>query len=106
MRSEDMEFPYEDAVLNHAIADAYERLLLDALQGDSVLFIRSDHIVEAWRIVDPLFQACESVTTPTRKSYAQALGARRPLARYWRRTATRGSPSVGPTTMNPDAPHA
>jgi glucose-6-phosphate 1-dehydrogenase len=60
MRSKDMEFHYEDAFPNHAIADAYERLLQDALQGDPALFIRSDHIEEAWRIVDPLLQAWES----------------------------------------------
>jgi len=34
--------------------EAYERLLADALAGDSTLFIRSDEAEEAWRIVDAL----------------------------------------------------
>ncbi|MBA2669548.1 MAG: hypothetical protein H0U67_04175, partial [Gemmatimonadetes bacterium] len=34
-------------------ADAYVRLLSDALEGDQRLFARSDGIDEAWRIVDP-----------------------------------------------------
>ena len=33
--------------------------LQDALEGDASLFIRSDHIEEAWRIVDPLLTAWE-----------------------------------------------
>jgi glucose-6-phosphate 1-dehydrogenase len=31
---------------------AYERLLGDAMRGESVLFARSDGVEEAWRIVD------------------------------------------------------
>jgi glucose-6-phosphate 1-dehydrogenase len=34
--------------------DAYERLLLDAMVGDPTLFIRSDEVEQAWRIVDPI----------------------------------------------------
>ena len=55
-RSVDMEFHYESAFKTQAIPEAYERLLQDALEGDATLFIRSDHIEEAWRIVDPLLQ--------------------------------------------------
>jgi glucose-6-phosphate 1-dehydrogenase len=36
-------------------AGAYERLLGDALAGDSRLFARQDGVEEAWRIVQPLF---------------------------------------------------
>ena len=32
---------------------AYERVLADALEGDSTLFARMDYVEEAWRIVDP-----------------------------------------------------
>jgi glucose-6-phosphate 1-dehydrogenase len=35
-------------------ADAYERLLLDAMLGDSTLFARRDEVEEAWRIVDSI----------------------------------------------------
>ena len=34
--------------------DAYERVLGDAMEGDSTLFAREDYVEEAWRIVDPV----------------------------------------------------
>lgn len=37
--------------------DAYERVLGDAMAGDSTLFAREDYVEEAWRIVDPVLQA-------------------------------------------------
>ena len=33
---------------------AYERILGDAMAGDSTLFAREDHVEEAWRIIDPI----------------------------------------------------
>ncbi|SFN01483.1 glucose-6-phosphate dehydrogenase [Nitrosomonas communis] len=41
-------------------ADAYERLLDDAMQGDATLFARQDYMEEAWRIIDPILKT----TTP------------------------------------------
>ena len=35
----------------------YERVLSDALVGDSTLFAREDYVEEAWRIVDPMIKA-------------------------------------------------
>ena len=58
-----MEFHYESAFKDQHIPEAYQRLLQDALEGDASLFIRSDHIEEAWRIVDPLLVAWEDTTT-------------------------------------------
>jgi glucose-6-phosphate 1-dehydrogenase len=40
--------------------EAYERLLLDAIAGDSTLFIRRDIIEASWSIVDPIHQAWKS----------------------------------------------
>ena len=34
--------------------EAYERLLLDAIAGDPTLFIRSDEVEMAWKIIDPI----------------------------------------------------
>lgn len=48
--TQDMEFHYDERLL----PDAYERLLLDALQGDASLFARSDEIAHAWRLIDGL----------------------------------------------------
>jgi glucose-6-phosphate 1-dehydrogenase len=47
-----------ELVANRHVGDdemaAYERVLSDALAGDSALFARMDYVEEAWRIVDPL----------------------------------------------------
>jgi len=50
MRPVDMEFHYNTTFKDQSIPEAYELLLDDALGGDASLFIRSDHIEEAWRM--------------------------------------------------------
>jgi len=37
--------------------DAYERVLSDAMGGDSTLFAREDYVEEAWRIIDPVLKS-------------------------------------------------
>jgi len=37
--------------------DAYERVLGEAIAGDTTLFAREDYVEEAWRIVDPVLGA-------------------------------------------------
>jgi glucose-6-phosphate 1-dehydrogenase len=37
--------------------EAYERVLTDAMAGDSTLFARQDYVEEAWRIVDPVLKS-------------------------------------------------
>jgi glucose-6-phosphate 1-dehydrogenase len=37
--------------------EAYERVLTDAMVGDSSIFARQDYVEEAWRIVDPVMKA-------------------------------------------------
>ncbi len=49
--------------------DAYERLLLDALNGDASLFMRHDEIEEAWSIIDPLTRVAEDPDAPAPPSY-------------------------------------
>ncbi|PKA63801.1 Glucose-6-phosphate 1-dehydrogenase 2, chloroplastic [Apostasia shenzhenica] len=41
------------------IPDAYERLLLDAIEGERRLFIRSDELDAAWRLFTPLLKELE-----------------------------------------------
>lgn len=42
------------------IRDAYERLLLDAIEGDQSLFTRSDEIEMSWQIVDPFVESWQT----------------------------------------------
>ncbi|MBN2356810.1 glucose-6-phosphate dehydrogenase [candidate division KSB1 bacterium] len=54
-----MDFHYSD-LANSELPEAYERLLLDALNGDSTLFARADGVEAAWRFIDPILQAWAS----------------------------------------------
>ena len=65
----DMEFHYDSAFRGQEIPEAYQRLLQDALDGDARLFIRNDHIEEAWRIVDPLLEGWEDPSAPPLHRY-------------------------------------
>jgi glucose-6-phosphate 1-dehydrogenase len=64
MRSVDMEFHYEDSFGKTTLPDAYERLLLDVLNGDASLFTRADEVETAWALIDPIIQAWESQKKP------------------------------------------
>jgi glucose-6-phosphate 1-dehydrogenase len=63
-RSVDMEFRYAQAFGQSAIPESYERLLLDALQGDASLFTRGDEVEASWMLIDPILQAWESHQSP------------------------------------------
>ena len=51
-----MDFDYSET-WDRSLPGAYERLLLDALRGDSTLFTRSDEVEAAWGIMDPILRA-------------------------------------------------
>ena len=53
LRQTDLDFDYQRE-FRHAMPEAYERLLLDALEGDASLFARADEVEAAWSICDPL----------------------------------------------------
>ena len=59
-RSVDMEFHYPSTFGGGRLPDAYERLLVDVINGDPSLFTRSDEIQKAWSLVDPVLEAWES----------------------------------------------
>ncbi len=54
-----MDFHYGEKFGTDALPEAYERLLLDALQGDAALFGRADEIERAWTLVGPLLSLNE-----------------------------------------------
>lgn len=56
--------------------DAYERVLGDAMAGDSTLFAREDYVEEAWRIVDPVLKAGTPVFEYEPKTWGPAEVAR------------------------------
>lgn len=48
-----MDFLYA-SLCNNYLPGAYERLLLDAMQGDSMLYTRNDALEASWRFIDPI----------------------------------------------------
>jgi glucose-6-phosphate 1-dehydrogenase len=56
--------------------DAYERVLGDAMAGDSTLFAREDYVEEAWRIVDPVLTSGTPVFEYEPKTWGPVEGAR------------------------------
>jgi glucose-6-phosphate 1-dehydrogenase len=73
VRSVSMDFFYGAAFLEET-PEAYERLLLDALLGDPTLFIRSDEVAQAWRIVDPVLAGFEEGDLPLARYEAGTWG--------------------------------
>ena len=57
--------------------DAYERVLSDALAGDTTLFAREDYVEEAWRIVDPVLAPARRFTTMNREHGARCKRTKR-----------------------------
>jgi len=54
-----------DACLhNGSPRDAYEGLLLDVIEGDHSLFLRSDEVQQSWKIVDPVLEYWRDTTGP------------------------------------------
>ena len=49
--------------------DAYEMLLLDVMQGDATLFIRSDEAEAQWRLITPIEEAWASQGQPKLTTY-------------------------------------
>jgi len=44
--------------------NAYERVLLDCMQGDQMLFVRGDGVEETWGLLSPLIEKLEAKTYP------------------------------------------
>jgi glucose-6-phosphate 1-dehydrogenase len=68
VRSVTMDFTYGSAFSVDS-PDAYETLILDALQGDASLFTRADEVEEAWGIVDPFIEYWASGDAPAFPDY-------------------------------------
>ena len=72
MRQTDLDFSYQKEFRGQ-MPEAYERLLLDALEGDASLFARADEVEAAWRICDPILQAWQANDRPSLLMYDPGL---------------------------------
>jgi len=54
-----MDFHYSQLADIH-LPSAYERLLLDCMQGDATLYTRGDAVEKAWEFVHPILDAWQN----------------------------------------------
>lgn len=54
-----LDLSFSDTFKTERIADAYERLLLEAMTGNQALFVRRDEVEQSWTWVDGIIQAWE-----------------------------------------------
>ncbi|NRD73728.1 glucose-6-phosphate dehydrogenase [Shewanella sp. VB17] len=52
-----LDLSFTDTFKNERIADAYERLLLEAMLGNQALFVRRDEVEQAWTWVDGIIES-------------------------------------------------
>jgi len=55
----DMRFSYQESFPSTS-PEAYETLLLDAIEGDSTLFMRADQVEAGWALIDPIMKSWEA----------------------------------------------
>ncbi|XAR52730.1 Glucose-6-phosphate dehydrogenase [Bertholletia excelsa] len=65
---------------NTEVPDSYEHLLLDVIDGDNHLFLRSDELAAAWNILSPVL---EEIDKKSMSPELYELGGRGPVGAYY-----------------------
>lgn len=63
LRMTDLSFRFREKYVG-PMPEAYQRLLLDVINGDASLFARSDEVEAAWSIVDPIQSTWDTAALP------------------------------------------
>lgn len=72
LRMTDLDFRFRDKFAG-PMPEAYQRLLLDVMNGDASLFARADEVESAWSIVDPIQAAWDTAAQPPLLTYEPGL---------------------------------
>jgi glucose-6-phosphate 1-dehydrogenase len=72
LRLSDLDFSFQRE-FQGVLPEAYQRLLLDAMQGDASLFARADEVEAAWGIIDPILKAWKNSREPKMHTYEPGL---------------------------------
>ncbi|HQN20361.1 MAG TPA: glucose-6-phosphate dehydrogenase, partial [Syntrophobacteraceae bacterium] len=59
LRPVTMDFRYRQSYTGPAL-DAYEKVLIDTIRGDQMLFLRQDAVELSWAFLSPILEKCES----------------------------------------------
>ncbi len=63
-----MDFDYADT-FNEPVPEAYERLMLDCMRGNTTLFAREDSVEQAWAWMTPILEALEEGSCGPPRTY-------------------------------------
>ncbi|MDO8946829.1 MAG: glucose-6-phosphate dehydrogenase [Desulfocapsaceae bacterium] len=74
MRSMTMDFKYDDFYTEPS-PEAYEKVLLDCIQGDHMLFWRQDGIELSWSLLTPLLNECETCQGRSQRLHNYSAGS-------------------------------
>lgn len=69
----EMVFDFNVSPTHSQSPEAYETLLLDAMQGDATLFMRSDQVETAWDVITPILETWESRPSLEFPNYAAGM---------------------------------
>lgn len=74
LQTHTLNLDFRDGNNNKRIPNAYERLFLDAINGDQSLFVGREEIEESWRWCDSLIAACKSQGIKSKPYHAGSWG--------------------------------
>lgn len=69
-----LDLSFDETFKAQRIADAYERLLLEAMLGNQYLFVRRDEVEQAWKWVDGILDAWKTNNEPPKPYQAGTWG--------------------------------
>jgi glucose-6-phosphate 1-dehydrogenase len=91
----ELDFDYEQAI-HTPLLDAYETLLIEAMEGDHTLFLREDEVERSWEVLEPVLRQPPSVEFYEPGSWGPREADRLILPWHWHVTPgpdERGDPS-------------
>ena len=74
LQNHTLDLDFRETTGMNRIPDAYERLFLDAINGDQSLFVGREEIEESWRWCDELIDACNQKNIETKPYHAGSWG--------------------------------
>jgi len=78
LRTVTMDFEYQQNYTG-PILDAYEKVLIDCMLGDQMLFWRQDGIEKSWSFLTPVLNECETCGDRTGRLYFYEAGSNGPV---------------------------
>jgi glucose-6-phosphate 1-dehydrogenase len=79
LRSVTMDFRY-DQNYSGPVLDAYEKVLLDCMLGDQMLFWRQDGVERSWAFLTPILNECETCSDRANLLHFYESGSKGPKA--------------------------